>query len=154
MVMFVGIDAGLSGAWGMIDHNGKYWSCGDMHHDDDGVLDTEKIWSEMCQARDRQDCIVFLEKVHSMPKQGVASTFKFGMAFGGALALARRFKTTMYMVTPQVWKKALKIDSDKKVSLNLARQLFPLAPLSRVKDGGRAEALLIAHYGIKSNENT
>jgi crossover junction endodeoxyribonuclease RuvC len=145
-MLICGIDPGLSGAWGMIDHNGKYWSCGDMHHDDDGVLDTEKIWSEMCQARDRQDCIVFLEKVHSMPKQGVASTFKFGMAFGGAQALMYRFKSSFAYVTPQVWKKAFKIDSDKKVSLALARELFPLAPLARVKDGGRAEALLIAEY--------
>jgi hypothetical protein len=50
------------------------------------------------------------------------------------------------LVPPQVWKKRLKIDSDKKVSLALARQLFPNAPLARVKDGGRAEALLIAEY--------
>jgi len=32
-MMYIGIDPGFSGAWGMIDHNGKYQSCGDMLHD-------------------------------------------------------------------------------------------------------------------------
>jgi len=145
-MLICGIDPGMTGAWGMIDIHGKYWSCGDMHNDEQGVLDTQKIWHEMSQARDGQDILVVVEKVHSMPTQGVASTFKFGMAYGGALSLAQRFESMWFMVPPQVWKKRLKIDSDKKVSLALARELFPSAPLSRVKDGGRAEALLIAEY--------
>lgn len=145
-MLICGIDAGFSGAWGMIDHNGKYWSCGDMHTSADGTLDSERIWDEMRQARDGQDLVVVVEKVHSMPRQGVASTFKFGTAFGTALCLAKRFKTTMVMVTPQEWKKSLKIDSSKSTSLNLARQKFSEAPLRLVKYGGRAEALLIAEW--------
>jgi len=150
-MLICGIDPGLTGAWGMIDHNGKYWSCGDMHHDELGIIDSQKVWYEMAQARDGQDILVVFERVHAMPNQGVSSTFKFGMAFGAALNLAQRFKSRWVMVTPQVWKKALKIDSDKKVSLELARELFPLAPLSRVKDGGRAESLLIAEYFRRQN---
>jgi len=150
-MLICGIDPGKTGAWGMIDHNGKYWSCGDMEVDELGIVDTEKVWSEMSQARDGQDLIVVVERVHSMPKQGVVSVFSFGMAFGAAISLAKRFKSPCYMVTPQVWKKALKIDSDKKVSLDLARELFPMAPLSRVKDGGRAESLLIAEYFRRQN---
>lgn len=150
-MLICGIDPGFSGAWGMVDHTGKYWSCGDMYpfgpsHGPSLGLDTEKIWQEMSQARDGQDLAVMLERVASRPGQGVSSTFKFGMAFGGAQALMYRFKSSFAYVTPQVWKKAFKIDSDKKVSLALARELFPLAPLARVKDGGRAEALLIAEY--------
>ena len=89
-MLICGIDPGMTGAWGMIDIRGKYWSCGDMHNDEQGVLDTQKIWHEMSQARDGQDILVVVEKVHSMPTQGVASTFKFGMAYGGALSLAPR----------------------------------------------------------------
>ena len=150
-MLYVGIDPGLSGAWGMIDHHGCYWSCGDMHHDTEGILDTERIWDEMCQARDRLDTKVFIEKVHSMPKQGVSSTFKFGMAFGGALSLARRFKTEVVMVTPQLWKKTLVLNSDKQLSLDMAREIFPQAPLHFKKHNGRAEALLIALYGFKND---
>ena len=150
-MLYIGIDPGLSGAWGMIDHHGCYWSCGDMHHDIEGILDTERIWDEMCQARDRLDTKVFIEKVHSMPKQGVSSTFKFGMAFGGALSLARRFKTEVVMVTPQLWKKTLVLNSDKQLSLDMAREIFPQAPLHLKKHNGRAEALLIALYGFKND---
>jgi len=146
-MLICGIDPGFSGAWGMVDHTGQYWSCGDMHLLGINLgLDTEKIWHEMNNARDGQDINVILERVASRPGQGVVSMFKFGMAFGGAQALMYRFKSRFEYVTPQVWKKALKIDSDKKHSLALARELFPLAPLARVKDGGRAEALLIAEY--------
>lgn len=146
MKLIVGIDAGLFGAWGMIDLHGKYWSLGDMHHDENGVLETEKIWSEMAQARDGQDVVVVLEKVHAYPKQGVSSTFKFGMAFGGATALSKRFNSTLVMVTPQVWKKSLKLDSGKDLSLELAKELFQNAPLTLKKHHGRAEALLIAEW--------
>jgi crossover junction endodeoxyribonuclease RuvC len=150
-MLYLGIDPGLSGAWGMIDHHGCYWSCGDMHHDTEGILDTERIWDEMCQARDRLDTKVFIEKVHSMPKQGVVSVFSFGMAFGGALSLARRFKTEVVMVTPQLWKKTLVLNSDKQLSLDMAREIFPQAPLHLKKHNGRAEALLIALYGFKND---
>jgi crossover junction endodeoxyribonuclease RuvC len=152
MKLIVGIDAGLSGAWGMIDLHGKYWSLGDMHHDENGVLETERIWSEMAQARDGQDIVVVLEKVHSMPNQGLSSTFKFGMAFGGAIALAKRFNFGLVMVTPQEWKKSLKLSSSKDESLLMARELFPNAPLTLKKHNGRAEALLIAEFYRRKHE--
>jgi crossover junction endodeoxyribonuclease RuvC len=145
MKLFIGIDPGFSGAWGMIDHHGKYWSCGDMHHTDKHIQ-TRAVWAEMCQALDRQDCEVVVEAVHSMPGQGVHSVFKFGVAFGGALALAERLNCPWHMVTPQKWKKDLKLDSDKNKSLALARELWPLAPLERKKDNGKAEALLMAEW--------
>jgi len=152
MKLIVGIDAGLSGAWGMIDLHGKYWSTGDMHHDENGVLETEKIWNEMAQARDGQDIVVVLEKVHSMPKQGLSSTFKFGMAFGGACALSKRFNSVLVMVTPQVWKKSLKLSHHKIESLEMARELFSNAPLTLKKHNGRAEALLIAEWYRRQHE--
>jgi len=81
-----------------------------------------------------------------MPKQGVSSTFKFGMAYGAALSVAQRINTNFHTVSPRVWKKALKLDSDKNLSLSMARDLWPTAPLARKKDNGRAEALLLAEY--------
>ena len=149
-MVYIGIDPGFSGAWGMIDHNNEYMGCGDMHHTDKHIL-TNQIWVEMFEARRGNDCEVVVELVHSMPSQGVASTFKFGTAYGGALALAERLRCPWHMVTPQAWKKALKLDSDKQKSLDLARQLWPEAPLKRKKDNGRAEALLLAYW--LRNEN-
>lgn len=144
-MMLMGIDPGFSGAWGMINHNGNYISCGDMLHDEKHIL-TRMVYAEMSQARDLQDIQIVVEEVHAMPKQGVSSTFKFGMAYGAALALAERFNTRLELVTPQRWKKSMGLSSDKSASLAMARHLWPNAPLSRQKDNGRAEALLLAEY--------
>ena len=144
-MMYLGIDPGYSGAWGMIDHNGKYQSCGDMLHNDKYILSSDVYW-EMAEALEKQDVEIIIEMVHSMPGQGVSSSFKFGMAFGAAIAITERFNCVWHMVTPQKWKKALQLDSDKNKSLDLARQLWPEAPLLRKKDNGRAEALLLAEY--------
>lgn len=144
-MLIFGFDPGLSGAWGAITHNGKYHTCGDMHHEDKRLL-TNKIWAELCTARDGQDCEVVVEKVHAMPGQGVSSMFNFGVAYGGVLSLAERFNCPWHMVTPRTWKNALGLDSDKAKSLLMARELWPEAPLSRKMDNGRAEALLLAEY--------
>lgn len=144
-MMYLGIDPGFSGAWGMIDHNGKYQSCGDMLHNDKHIL-SRAVWAEMCQAVDRQDLEIIVESVHSMPRQGVASTFKFGMAYGAAISIAERFNCPWHLVTPKKWKKLLGLDSDKDNSLELARSLWPNAPLHLKKHNGRAEALLLAEY--------
>ena len=145
MKIYCGIDPGFSGAWGMIDEHGKYVSCGDMINDGQFIL-ANHVWAEMSQARDRQDIEVVVEAVHAMPKQGVSSTFKFGMAYGASIALAQRFNVMVNGVAPRVWKKCLKLDSDKDTSLLLARELWPNAPLARKKDNGRAEALLLAYW--------
>lgn len=143
MKLYMGIDPGFSGAWGMIDQNGKYWACGDMLHNDI-FIDSRSVFAEMSQARDGQDLEIVVEAVHAMPKQGVSSTFKFGMAYGTAITLAQRFNVPMFTVSPRNWKKTFNLDSDKDKSLDLARELFPKAPLARKKDNGRAEALLLA----------
>jgi Holliday junction resolvasome RuvABC endonuclease subunit len=144
-MMYLGIDPGYTGAWGMIDHNGKYQSCGDMLHNEKHILSTDVFW-EISEAMRKEDMEIIIEMVHSMPGQGVSSSFKFGMAFGAAIAITERFNCIWHMVTPQKWKKALQLDSDKNKSLDLARQLWPEAPLLRKKDNGRAEALLLAEY--------
>jgi crossover junction endodeoxyribonuclease RuvC len=144
-MIYMGVDPGFTGAWGMIDHNGKFIACGDMTHNEKHILSND-VWSEMRDAVDKQDIEIILEAVHAMPGQGVSSSFKFGMAYGAAIAVIERFNCTWHMVTPQKWKKALQLDSDKQKSLDLARQLWPEASLLRKKDNGRAEALLLAEY--------
>lgn len=144
-MMYLGIDPGFSGAWGLIDHNGKYQSCGDMLHGEKFIF-SRLIHAEISQAIDKQDVEIIVEAVHAMPKQGVSSTFNFGVAYGGIIATIERLNSPWHLVTPQKWKKALKLDSDKNKSLEMARELWPLAPLSRKKDNGRAEALLLAEF--------
>lgn len=145
MTLYLGIDPGFSGAWGMIDHNGKYQSCGDMLNNGKHIL-SRYVHAEISQAIDRQDIQGVIESVHSMPGQGVSSSFKFGMAFGMAIAIMERINCPWMLVTPQKWKKELGLTSDKDLSLNMARELWPDAPLTRKMDNGRAEALLMAEW--------
>ena len=146
MKLFVGVDPGASsGAWGIIDHHGKYWSCGDIPNAD-GQIKARMFRAELAQAIDRQDAAICIEDVHSMPGQGVASTFKFGRAVGAINAVADMMFGVWHIVSPQRWKRAMGVTQEKDSSLKLARELWPNAPLTRKKDHGRAEALLIAEY--------
>jgi len=149
-MIYVGVDPGFSGAWGMVDHHGKYVSCGDMLHDGRHI-DTRMVHAEMSQALDKQDAEFVIEFVHAMPQQGVSSTFKFGVAYGAAISILQRFNSTFHAVPPRVWKKAMVLDNDKDKSLALARELWPTAPLARKKDNGRAEALLMAEWLRREN---
>ena len=142
---FMGIDPGLSGAWALINSNGKYIACGDMHNEDGRVL-TRHVWAEMVTAVKRNSVTVALERVHSMPKQGVATTFAFGAAYGCALTLGNMFKEPAVLVTPNQWKKFYGLSSNKNESSSLAQDLWLDAPINLKKHNGRAEALLIANY--------
>lgn len=95
----------------------------------------------------------WVENVGSLPRQ--AGAFNFGLYTGivhGALAaLGIPFR----LVAPIRWKQTLGLRGhDKNMSRKLAAQLFPqLADqLERVKDDGRAEALLIAWYGAHKGD--
>lgn len=145
-MIYLGIDPGFSGAWGMVNHHGQYVACGDMLNNDRHIL-SGLVVEEINKARQGDDMEVVIELVSSMPKQGVASTFKFGMAFGATIAIAERINCPFHMITARQWKKALGLTSDKQDSLLMARKLWKDAPLSRKKDNGRAEALLLAEWG-------
>ncbi|MFS9669006.1 hypothetical protein, partial [Klebsiella pneumoniae] len=55
-------------------------------------------------------------------------------------------------VKPTVWKSSLQVPRDKNQARARATQLFPsaAAQVARVKDDGRAEAALIAFWGLLS----
>jgi len=81
-----------------------------------------------------------------MPGNGGVSMFNFGAAYMACIAVAQRSRDPWMLVRPQKWKKDMGLTSDKAESLDMARELWPAAPLTRKKDNGRAEALLIAEW--------
>jgi hypothetical protein len=145
-VLILGVDPGLvSGAWGLIDHRGAYRACGTIPNADRRI--TVRRWREdLLQAVGREDCVAALESVHSMPGQGVASTFAFGRAVGAIQGLLDLLPWSVTLAEPRVWKKTMGLTADKASSLLAARSLWPEAPLKRVKDHGAAEALLLAEW--------
>lgn len=160
---FIGIDPGKKGALGYLEY--QYGKLIDI-----GVFDTP-IVSGGSGAKDAYDPVgmgnlirslavdgseshVFIEKVSSMPGQGVSSMFDFGKGFGMWLGILAALQVPHTLITPQRWKKTMFADmgQDKTASRVRAGQLFPnmVSYFSKVKDDGRAESLLIAEFGRRS----
>ncbi len=159
MKIFIGIDPGQTGAVGILyEGDTRKPEVYDLSasQGDNAVLLAELADRLLDEGTRRRDIHVCLEHVGAMPKQGVTSSFNFGKSFGvllGALYVCGLGFTT---ATPAQWTAKMKDASftgqarkDKKAaSRDLARRLFPdlASSLKRVKDDGRAEALLIAAY--------
>jgi crossover junction endodeoxyribonuclease RuvC len=96
------------------------------------------------------DLVCYLEKVASRPGQGVGSVFSFGDTYGTIRGVLGALNIPTYYVSPQRWKKELKISS-KEDSLKASFDLFSGLKFKK-KDHNIAEALLIAYYGQKERE--
>jgi len=98
---------------------------------------------------------VFIEKVHSMPQQGVSSTFTFAKGYGILIGICTALEMPFTLVTPQAWKKVICAGmpkGSKDISIIVAKRLWPkinLYPTSRCtkESDGMADALCIAEYG-------
>ncbi|MEE4209688.1 MAG: hypothetical protein V2I43_10510 [Parvularcula sp.] len=100
---------------------------------------------------------VWVEQVASMPGQGVSSSFRFGETLGVIKMAVTAAGCELRMVPPATWKRSFGLifpkgtpkPRIKAASRSLAQDRFPglAGQLARVKDEGRAEALLIALYG-------
>lgn len=94
-----------------------------------------------------------VESVHAMPKQGVTSSFNFGMSYGMVRGVISACGVPQTLVTPARWKKFHGLTADKEKSRHLAILMWPKSEhFNRKKDDGRAEAALLAVYGSKVRE--
>jgi crossover junction endodeoxyribonuclease RuvC len=145
-MIYIGIDPGaISGAYAAINHNGDFIGCGDIPSVDGRVNASQLRYVLKSCVSSFDTAMIAVESVHSMPKQGIASTAKFMRAVGAIEATAELTHYPFVLVTPQAWKKHHGlIGTEKVASLELARSMFPEAPLTRQKDHGRADALLMA----------
>ena len=94
--------------------------------------------------------ILVIEQVSGMPGQSGPAAFTFGYGVGVVTTAALACGMTVERVAPSRWKAALGLKSaDKAAARKLAAEMFPAqaALFARVKDDGRAEAVLIAKYG-------
>lgn len=149
MTLVLGCDPGLSGALALVETDGPLLSeVIDMpviRYGKAAVIDGARIL-DWLDGRDIGAIVV--EDVHSMPRQGVASTFAFGRALGGVEAVLTALGVPLTHVRPEKWKRKAGLGKDKASSLDLARLRFgPREEFRRKKDEGRAEAALIALFG-------
>ncbi len=136
--LVLGIDPGAHGCASLLTVDGKVFEC---------LLFDKHTPRELCDAFSefRADIVSsMVEKVHSMPRQGVASTFKFGYQFGQIVGILTGLKIPFEFVTPQRWQKEMgcQTKGDKNVSKQKAEQLFPNQKITH----GNADSLIIAEY--------
>jgi hypothetical protein len=95
--------------------------------------------------------LAVVEAVHAMPKNGAASMFRFGQSYGTILGVLGAIAIPVRLVTPTQWKKAMGLDSSAETSRARAIETWPhhAALFARKKDHNRAEAALLALWGLK-----
>jgi len=97
-----------------------------------------------------EEVFLLIEEVGVQPRDGKVGAFQFGKGFGILLGIAAAVGFDAKLVRPGEWKKRMfgMAGSSKAESIASAKALFPDAAdqLTRVKDDGRAEAILLAEY--------
>ena len=134
---YIGVDPGSSsGGIGYVMEGGRAraWK----------LPETERDTWDLINYLSKYAIAAVLEKVHSMPKQGVVGVFKFGMSYG-ELRMALIAAGIRYtLVPPLKWQTALNCKSggDKNVTKRKAQELWPSITMTHAK----ADALLQGEY--------
>jgi hypothetical protein len=146
--MIIGIDPGsVSAAYAILGPEGE---CVDV--DDVPVVD------RMVDAAEFDRIVSFwgpreaiIELVSAFPKQGIASAFRFGVGVGLLRGVLLANGIILHQVSASKWKKHFSLGNDAEKSRALAIRFWPdCEKLSRKKDHGRAEALLLARYRMET----
>lgn len=156
MSFIIGVDPGASGAVAILEDTGQLVQVFDMPAVEIQVGGKAKrrVVPEMLASELRlynvHGTVAVVEQVSAMPGQGVSSMFAFGQAYGLVLGVLAGLWIPTKTVTPSAWKKALKLNTGKDAARAKAAQLWPqmASEFKRVKDDGRAEAALIANWGL------
>lgn len=137
MSVFIGVDPGASGAIAVLDEDGKFI---DVFKAGDAEMDVVRNMARHEHYKMR----AMIERVHSMPKQGVASSFKFGQSYGFLRGILTANLIPFEEVQPAKWQRAMgcRTKGDKNVTKQKAGQLFPSVKVAH----WNADALLIAEY--------
>jgi len=159
MAAYVGIDPGQTGAIAIVDTDGS----AEVHDWPGDAVALARLLAELDLSYDV--VIARIERQSARPMQGVSSTFKLGVNYGIWLAACAARLWRVEVVTTKAWRvgrgypqkragapQNIYTRKIKEHSLTTARQIFPgLAhKLTRKKDHGRAEALLIAYSAMEA----
>lgn len=150
---FLGIDPGLSGGLAVVNSDG--WACALSM-----PVTQRDIWDWLADAKLRLNPhMAVIERVHSMPQQGVASTFTFGCSYGGLLMALTGVGIPFEQVTPQRWQKGMSIATRGKTESKtefknrlkaMAQSRFPDLKITLAT----SDALLIASFCKQSHNGT
>lgn len=153
-MIIVGADPGLTGGIVAIRDGIEITSMEVMPRLGDaiGVRSIGRMLSELAPDH------VFIEQVHSMPRQGVSSSFKFGRVYGQLEGVVGALGLTYTLVTPQRWQKLMHAgcshENPKERSAMAVARLFPRVDFTigraQKPHSGLVDAALIALYGWRT----
>ena len=139
------IDPGVNGAFAVLERDGSLSDMGELPRFDK-LLNGVELAAIFSMHKPK---LAVIEKVASMPGQGVASTFTFGCAYGVCIGVASGLNVSVSFVTPGRWKTHFRLTGKPKdASRELAIRLYPNAAslLGLKKHVGRSDALLLARF--------
>jgi crossover junction endodeoxyribonuclease RuvC len=139
---FLGIDPGQSGGLACITFGIDLFRQSDCWKMPATERDTAALFRHIKEAW--SPSLASIEAVHSMPGQGVSSSFKFGKSYGFLRGLLIAYEIPFIEVSPHKWQKDLGCLSkgDKNVTKSRAQQLYPTLKITHAT----ADALLIANW--------
>ena len=150
----IGIDPGLSGAIAVLDDQ-KVKRIFDMPVMSEGKKNKRQLNSALLVSllkeniNSKEDTIIVVEQVNTMPGQGVTSMFNFGQTFGAIKGISAALGLPIFFVRPAKWKKHFElINSSKDASRTKAIEMYPSlsGQLSKKKDVNKSDAILIARF--------
>ena len=151
-----GIDPGLKGGIAAY-HKKEKTMCGCIMPIVKGEIDIGLFASMLVKGS-----VAYVEQVHSMPAQGVSSTFTFGKGYGKILGALEAHGIAYVLVTPLKWKKAVFVDydkddyggsfSNKQMAIDHVSHNWPSVDLTpgrkRIPSDGISDAVCICEYGL------
>lgn len=144
---YLGIDPGKSGAFALLDHQGKAIALHDMPSNLVENVSLVELLLEHGAMR------AAVEKPFVGEKMGKPSILSFGMSIGDLRGVLAAFKIPFIMVKPQDWQKPFGITGKSRGSDSIGQclKLYPTAPLivDGVRYDGRSDALLIARWLLR-----
>ena len=153
MTTILGIDPGASGAIAQISPMVGIWR---MPRSDRALVD-------LLQMFDPATTRVYIERAQAMPQKAArdgsrgfetaTSMFTYGMGYGLILGVLAARRLWYREVASATWKADLGLWRKTKAdSINKACELYPEAARDIGRSDGKAEAILIAHWGMRKGE--
>ncbi|MCW5141074.1 RuvC family protein [Burkholderia cenocepacia] len=165
-MIVIGIDPGLTGAVAFVDHNGlrAVHDLPTMPIVGVGPAATVQREIDPVALRDLlragvpadEEAIAVVEHAPAMgvsrgdgPQRGMQAQVSLAATKATIGAVLHLAFIPVRRVAPQTWKRFYGLGAEKKRGLELARQFYPCDDIRLVKHHNRAEAALIARYGLK-----
>ncbi len=155
--MLLGIDLGAGGALALLSDTGELIDVADMPILRDGPKSRPTVNGPLLAQIIQQwkPDRAFIEFVGARPGEGPTGAFAFGRSRGVIEGCLAAFGVPATFIAPAAWKRIIGIppgkDGAKDAARSQAIRRWPAKAglFARVKDDGRAEAVLIGLAGIK-----